>query len=144
MSDISYAPEKIDPDAVPSPYPGRTEPLPWNRSEVTAEWLGRTVANKYPGVAAHSLEVIQLFDSHTTKMRVAVDWNESGKAAGLPRDLCLKSNWSGAFNDVRSEEHTSALQSLMRISYAVFCLKNKNKTIQIISTNYHIYTNTKQ
>src|SRR3546814_2377202 len=27
---------------------------------------------------------------------------------------------------VRSEEHTSELQSLMRISYAVFCLKNKN------------------
>src|SRR3546814_4350677 len=29
--------------------------------------------------------------------------------------------------DIRSEEHTSELQSLMRISYAVFCLKNKNK-----------------
>src|SRR3546814_6389590 len=29
---------------------------------------------------------------------------------------------------VRSEEHTSELQSLMRISYAVFCLKNKTKT----------------
>src|SRR3546814_4817165 len=29
----------------------------------------------------------------------------------------------------RSEEHTSELQSLMRISYAVFCLKNKTKTI---------------
>src|SRR3546814_9755111 len=28
---------------------------------------------------------------------------------------------------VRSEEHTSELQSLMRISYAVFCLKTKNK-----------------
>src|SRR3546814_4898779 len=27
--------------------------------------------------------------------------------------------------DMRSEEHTSELQSLMRISYAVFCLKNK-------------------
>src|SRR3546814_6104910 len=27
----------------------------------------------------------------------------------------------------RSEEHTSAIQSLMRISYAVFCLKKKNK-----------------
>src|SRR3546814_2499596 len=36
--------------------------------------------------------------------------------AGLP--LCL----------VRSEEHTSELQSLMRISYAVFCLKKKKKT----------------
>src|SRR3546814_2961198 len=29
----------------------------------------------------------------------------------------------------RSEEHTSELQSLMRISYAVFCLKKKNTTI---------------
>src|SRR3546814_10378944 len=28
---------------------------------------------------------------------------------------------------MRSEEHTSELQSLMRISYAVFCLKKKNK-----------------
>src|SRR3546814_7913126 len=32
----------------------------------------------------------------------------------------------------RSEEHTSELQSLMRISYAVFCLKKKNKTNKTI------------
>src|SRR3546814_1574953 len=32
--------------------------------------------------------------------------------------------------DGRSEEHTSELQSLMRISYAVFCLKKKNKTVR--------------
>src|SRR3546814_2537074 len=31
----------------------------------------------------------------------------------------------------RSEEHTSELQSLMRISYAVFCLKKKNNTISV-------------
>src|SRR3546814_2684062 len=30
----------------------------------------------------------------------------------------------------RSEEHTSELQSLMRISYAVFCLKKKNTTLE--------------
>src|SRR3546814_10270642 len=35
-----------------------------------------------------------------------------------------------AFSTVRSEEHTSELQSLMRISYAVFCLKKKNKHTQ--------------
>src|SRR3546814_5358809 len=35
-------------------------------------------------------------------------------------------------DDSRSEEHTSELQSLMRISYAVFCLKQKNK-LTIIS-----------
>src|SRR3546814_2302617 len=34
---------------------------------------------------------------------------------------------------VRSEEHTSELQSLMRISYAVFCLKKKKKTMWIIT-----------
>src|SRR3546814_6909970 len=32
----------------------------------------------------------------------------------------------GLIGTVRSEEHTSELQSLMRISYAVFCLKKKN------------------
>src|SRR3546814_5749530 len=42
-------------------------------------------------------------------------WTNPG-AAGLP----VEADW-----DVRSEEHTSELQSLMRISYAVFCLKKK-------------------
>src|SRR3546814_5292267 len=36
---------------------------------------------------------------------------------------------------LRSEEHTSELQSLMRISYAVFCLKKKTKT-QLNATNH--------
>src|SRR3546814_1368101 len=34
---------------------------------------------------------------------------------------------------VRSEEHTSELQSLMRISYAVFCLKKKNEQMILIN-----------
>src|SRR3546814_7702393 len=34
---------------------------------------------------------------------------------------------TGLLADARSEEHTSELQSLMRISYAVFCLKKKNE-----------------
>src|SRR3546814_10769385 len=38
--------------------------------------------------------------------------------------------WALAGLDGRSEEHTSELQSLMRISYAVFCLKKKNKNPQ--------------
>src|SRR3546814_3326911 len=36
----------------------------------------------------------------------------------------------------RSEEHTSELQSLMRISYAVFCLKKKNNTKLQTDTTY--------
>src|SRR3546814_8297787 len=44
---------------------------------------------------------------------------EHGKEVGAKRALQLLAR------DVRSEEHTSELQSLMRISYAVFCLKKK-------------------
>src|SRR3546814_2659758 len=39
--------------------------------------------------------------------------------------------------DSRSEEHTSELQSLMRISYAVFCLKKKKKKKLKHTTNTH-------
>src|SRR3546814_3967829 len=38
----------------------------------------------------------------------------------------------------RSEEHTSELQSLMRISYAVFCLKKKNTPQQTKNHSLHI------
>src|SRR3546814_10173401 len=38
-------------------------------------------------------------------------------------------------SSARSEEHTSELQSLMRISYAVFCLKKKN-TIQVLKSTH--------
>src|SRR3546814_9660005 len=43
--------------------------------------------------------------------------------AGSPRLLLMDEPTAG----MRSEEHTSELQSLMRISYAVFCLKKKKK-----------------
>src|SRR3546814_4412519 len=43
----------------------------------------------------------------------------------------------------RSEEHTSELQSLMRISYAVFCLNKKNRqthaTVQYTTTQYEAH-----
>src|SRR3546814_8897300 len=46
----------------------------------------------------------------------------------------------------RSEEHTSELQSLMRISYAVFCLKKKKHknmiSLQHSHTTYSLYPNT--
>src|SRR3546814_9673645 len=44
----------------------------------------------------------------------------------------------------RSEEHTSELQSLMRISYAVFCLKKKKITTKSYKTNSHLLKTNKQ
>src|SRR3546814_8044489 len=60
--------------------------------------------------------------------------------AALPRALAgearaLGLNETGV--DIRSEEHTSELQSLMRISYAVFCLKKKKINQFINVGNIH-------
>src|SRR3546814_3550484 len=60
-------------------------------------------------------------------------WCRPTGAAGKARSA--RSCWSATCilsatkNSCRSEEHTSELQSLMRISYAVFCLKKKNKLL---------------
>src|SRR3546814_1123345 len=55
----------------------------------------------------------------------AAERDHARRAAGLGQD------------DARSEEHTSELQSLMRISYAVFCLKKKKR-----KTYIHSHSNT--
>src|SRR3546814_5095675 len=56
-------------------------------------------------------------------------------APPLPRPNCVTDLWS--VEESRSEEHTSELQSLMRISYAVFCLKKK--TSIVVKTHINKY-----
>src|SRR3546814_2604598 len=58
-----------------------------------------------------------------------------GRAAKIAEMKCEKTGDSRVPS--RSEEHTSELQSLMRISYAVFCLKKKKHKITQNITNQH-------
>src|SRR3546814_9751712 len=69
------------------------------------------------------------------RMRSSCFWR-SCPAAPQPKRRTLPTDWrpSPFLRCWRSEEHTSELQSLMRISYAVFCLKNKT-----ISHIHHIH-----
>src|SRR3546814_3469449 len=60
----------------------------------------------------------------TIEGRVEVDQGNGGPVPTVTVALDLKGSTLSAI--ARSEEHTSELQSLMRISYAVFCLKKKN------------------
>src|SRR3546814_4440448 len=65
-------------------------------------------------------------------------------AANFPADMARQSIFGhsmGGHGALRSEEHTSELQSLMRISYAVFCLKKKT---EINKTNKHNITTATQ
>src|SRR3546814_8512031 len=69
---------------------------------------------------------------HMTGQKVARPRKDRGRAG---RSIEERSVWADQNLNLRSEEHTSELQSLMRISYAVFCLKKKKKQH---NTNKHI------
>src|SRR3546814_1407936 len=67
-------------------------------------------------------------DQKRVRLRaIGPDGNDEGFAVRFPNGLVLDVVPQGTALHVsdRSEEHTSELQSLMRISYAVFCLKKK-------------------
>src|SRR3546814_10697932 len=55
---------------------------------------------------------------------VVFDWDKQGKSIVVDEPSFSEEEWKRS-RVLRSEEHTSELQSLMRISYAVFCLKKK-------------------
>src|SRR3546814_4012319 len=55
------------------------------------------------------------------------DDRDDRSAPGLQKDHDDEHDENDRFDQRRSEENTSELQSLMRISYAVFCLKKKKK-----------------
>src|SRR3546814_7399764 len=95
---------------------------------------------------------VHLLDGHNPQ---AVRWYVEGVGKwgvdGFKEDLMLRdgaklnddtklNKVNGALMRKRSEEHTSELQSLMRISYAVFCLKKKNKKIDKEKTTKPIAT----
>jgi hypothetical protein len=77
------------------PYLARTERLPRHLDSVTPAWLTEALGHKYPGIEVRDWEVVETKNSHTTKLRVRLDLNEVGVAAGIPEQVCLKANWSG-------------------------------------------------
>src|SRR3546814_9820918 len=61
--------------------------------------------------------------------RILIQYPKRATQRGMQAErshLPLKLNTANVIPPIRSEEHTSELQSLMRISYAVFCLKKHN------------------
>src|SRR3546814_4964947 len=104
-SDLFWTPYAVDVMDIPA----KLQPPSW------AHWLGtvqfgRDVLSRLMAGAVNSIAV----------SLVAV-----GIGAGLGVPLGALAAARRGFVEERSEEHTSELQSLMRISYAVFCLKKK-------------------
>src|SRR3546814_2547136 len=60
-------------------------------------------------------------------------WRLSSWVENIPFHASVTAPVEPGSAKIRSEEHTSELQSLMRISYAVFCLKKKNTNQEAIN-----------
>src|SRR3546814_7718299 len=94
--------------------------------ELCKSLLGKALARgdsrgrRTPGIARPG----QLAGNVVDPVLAAVDAERDGHRAG--RQLEQRARHRG----LRSEEHTSELQSLMRISYAVFCLKKTKKNVK--------------
>ena len=78
-------------------YPARVGRLPRHLDEITPRWLTGLLDNRYPGILVHDFETVEVRNGHTTKLRLALELNDVGIAAGIPRHVCLKSNWSEGF-----------------------------------------------
>src|SRR3546814_1010806 len=79
--------------------------------------IAATVARRIAR-AAHRRELSGLSDRQLRD--AGIDLSMAGRGKAVAADAAMLHR--------RSEEHTSELQSLMRISYAVFCLKKKTKS----------------
>src|SRR3546814_4260012 len=93
------------------------------RIEPDAAMLSTAASTEPPAAQIIELPVVADADELPTKIDVAV----VDAPADLVETVEVTEIVDAVEKRVRSEEHTSELQSLMRISYAVFCLKKKKQ-----------------
>src|SRR3546814_6696778 len=91
-------------------------------------------------ISPSSLRPMPERERYTPSMNTGTELSRPGLSPTVPMPRIRADPLASEPVDERSEEHTSELQSLMRISYAVFCLKKKKKLTYIAATKK--YTNT--
>jgi hypothetical protein len=85
-------------ELVAAVLPARPGSGPSSAADVTTEWLTRHLASTTPSAAAHGISPLDGTTGTTDRRRLKVEWNDSGRAAGLPDHLFLKSTPLSAKN----------------------------------------------
>src|SRR3546814_5322099 len=93
---------------------------------VEATWGGETSTNEYG--YCENVIMIGILHRNDHDLAAEIIGEQDDPLADLSDLYDIKKSEIAHSVYQRSEEHTSELQSLMRISYAVFCLKKKKKT----------------
>ena len=75
-------------------------PLPLTLEEITPAWLTRALSIRAPGITVRNVEVVDIIRGTCTKIRLRLDLDDAGRAAGIPEVVYLK----GGF-----EEHSRKL-----------------------------------
>src|SRR3546814_2377803 len=92
--------------------------FPQNHEQVMHDiYRYAVITDSVEGLVLVDIDTMADGEFRNNRLKRALTWNEGNVLAGA-RHVTLAG---------RSEEHTSELQSLMRISYAVFCLKKTKK-----------------
>src|SRR3546814_8438909 len=114
---VTVRPESGDVSTLPADFDH--EPL--DRAIAPTTMLG--TVGRYADVAAAALFLVSDQSRYITGANIPVEGGALGRVQ-YPD-----------YTEIRSEEHTSELQSLMRISYAVFCLKKKKNILENLYYN---------
>src|SRR3546814_9188032 len=109
-------------------FPGPDQPNPNPVCSDIALQLADAVASELGDIAGRFFKVVEAGKIEASELGSFAAMKPTNLQPGSLEHALLKDVLLGV-NDPRSEEHTSELQSLMRNSYAVFCLKQKTTPI---------------
>lgn len=68
--------------------------LPLHVEDITPAWLSAALASRAPGVEVTAMAIDESLSGTATKVLVSLEYNATGRAAGLPRTLCVKGGFA--------------------------------------------------
>src|SRR3546814_7545424 len=135
MATMATRPSRATSVGNPAVKPSTERPTIWLAPSCTPARSSTSASGTPSHTALPTRSPPTSFDTHdsvttsSTTSMAASSSKLSSKGSSTRPEMARRHESTGT----RSEEHTSELQSLMRISYAVLCLKNKNNTNQHLS-----------